>query len=63
MTPRLTLTAAVLDTPDPQWMTTGVPLASSCAQTSSSSGSRGSKRPTCTCTLNTRAPRAIACPT
>ena len=42
-------------------MTTGVPVSSSRAQTSSSSGSRGSNRPTCTCTLNTRAPRSSAC--
>ena len=44
--------------PEPQWMTTGVPVSSSRAHTASSSGCRGSKPPTCTCTLNTRAPRS-----
>ncbi len=46
--------------PDPQWMTTGVPDSSSRAHTGSSNRSRGSKEPTCTCTLNTRAPAASA---
>ena len=46
--------------PDPQWMTTGVPVSSSRAHTASSSGSRGSNAPTCTCTLNTRAPASSA---
>ena len=46
------------DPADP--MTTGVPACSSRPHTASSSSCRGSKRPTCTCTLNSRAPPSTA---
>ncbi len=46
--------------PEPQWMTTGVPVSSSRAHTGSSRRSRGSKPPTWTCTLKIRAPAARA---
>ena len=41
----------------------GTPASASSPQTGSSSGSRGSYPPTCTCALNTRAPASSAAPT